>query len=191
MCEHLHALPCATRVVVLMDRREVRQHSNSGWLAVALLRGATLAVRGQKEGPPDLSMVRDPARQAYLLFPSEGAPPLDAAEVAADGRPVTLVVPDACWRQARRMTRLEPDLAPLPRRRLPDVGPGRYALRVAPAEGHLSTFESVAAALSVLEGPDLTQRLLEVFELWHARHRAERAGIQPPAPGAAAPSAGG
>jgi len=179
VCARLQAFPCATRLVVVMDRREVRQHSNSGWLAVELLAGASLAVRGLKEREVDLSTVRDSARQAYLLFPAEGAPVLDAAEVAADGRPVTLVVPDACWRQARRMSRHEVELASLPRRRLPEGLEGRYALREAPAEGHLSTFEAIAAALGVLEGPALRERLLAVFDDWHARHRSERAGVQP------------
>ena len=193
VCDRLQPVACATRVVVVMDRREVRQHSNSGWLAVALLAGASLVVRGQKDREADFGAVREPGRQAYLLFPSEGAPALDAAEIAADGRPVTLVVPDSCWRQARRMTRHEPDLAPLPRRRLPDPPRGHYALREAPAEGHLSTFEAVAAALGVLEGPDLQRRLLDVFEPWHARHASERRGEQPPrapAPGAVADAEG-
>jgi len=172
-------MPCATRLVVVMDRREIRQHSNSGWLAVDLLEGASCPVRGLKDVQPDFSCLDDPARQAYLLFPAEGSPPLDRREIDADGRPVTLVVPDSCWRQARRMTRREPGLAMLPRRRLPDPAPGRYSLRVPPAEGHLSTFEAIAGALGVLEGPELEQRLLSVFDVWHARHAAERAGVQP------------
>lgn len=178
LCERIVPFACATRVVVVMDRREARQHSNSGWLAVDLLEGASCTVRGLKDVAPDFSEVRDPGRQTYLLFPAEGTPALDPAEVAADGRPVTLVVPDACWSQARRMTRREPDLALLPRRRLPAVEPGRYALRVAPVEGHLSTFEAIAEALGVLEGPEPRRRLLEVFGAWHARHVSERAGVQ-------------
>jgi DTW domain-containing protein YfiP len=180
LCDGLRRMPCATRVVVVMGRREAEQTSNTGRLAVELLEGASLIVRGQKDVVPDFTPLRDPARQAYLLFPAEGAPLLDPAEVAADGRPVTLVVPDACWSQARRMTRHEPDLANLPRRRLPDPAtPGMYALREAPTEGHLSTFEAIAEALALLEGPQIRTHLLNFFITWHARHLSERNGVQP------------
>jgi DTW domain-containing protein YfiP len=162
-----------------MDPREARQTSNSGWLAVDLLEGASCTVRGLKDAAPDFEAVRDPARQAYLLFPAEGTPALDPSEIAADGRPLTLVVPDACWSQARRMTRREPDLRLLPRRRLPDAEPGCYTLRRSPGEGHLSTFEAIARAIGVVEGPDLEARLLKVFLLWHARQSDERRGIDP------------
>lgn len=124
ICERILPLACSTRVVVVMDPREARQPSNSGWLAVDMLEGASCTVRGLKDVAPDFEAVRDPSRQAYLLFPAEGSPALDPAELAADGRPVTLVVPDACWSQARRMMRREPDLRLLPRRRLLDAALG-------------------------------------------------------------------
>ena len=50
--------------------------------------------------------------RSCLLFPGAEAMPL--AELAQDGRPLQLIVPDGTWRKARRILHLNPPLAALP-----------------------------------------------------------------------------
>ncbi|MCB9729794.1 MAG: DTW domain-containing protein [Deltaproteobacteria bacterium] len=154
----------ATRVVVVMHHREVTKTSATARLLELAIDRVEFHVRGELDAPVEVAGLDDPARRAVVLFPADDAVLLDAAFVAADPRPVTLVVPDGNWRQASRIPKREPALAALPRVRLPDDAPTRYRLRAEPKAGGLATFEAVARALGVLEGPELRARLEQLFD---------------------------
>ena len=162
-CDRVPRVATATRVVVVMHYGELPKVSNTGRLLGMALVDGHVVVHGRPGGPTRIAGLDDPARQAYVLFPDDEAPPLSREELARDGRPVTLVVPDGTWRQTRRIVRRVPDVVPLPRRRLPDGPPSRYRLRSA-APGRLSTCEAVARALGILEGPAVEARLAELLD---------------------------
>jgi hypothetical protein len=91
---------------------------------------------------------RDPA--PYVLFPGQGA--RDLAELPGD-RPITLIVIDGTWPQAKQLLRRNPDLAALPRVAFSPGAPSAYRIRPQPAEHCVSTVEALARALDVIEGP--------------------------------------
>jgi hypothetical protein len=119
---------------------------------------------------------------AYVLFPGTGA--IDIATIAgvadtsaraggaapARDRPLTLVVLDGTWWQARKLLRLNPALAALPRVAFTPRRPSDYRIRRQPAEHCVSTIEALAEALTALEpdgGP--FERLLDPFRAMVAR----------------------
>ncbi len=147
-----------TRVVVVMHAREVTRPSNTGRLAPLLLERAEVRIHGALGAPVRLDdLLAEPG--AAVLFPDPDAAPLDPLHP-----PRTLVVPDGSWRQARRIARREGGLAALPRVRLSETAPSAYQLRCHPSPDRLATFEAIAQALGVLEGPELEATLLAGFD---------------------------
>lgn len=162
LCADLRPLAVATRVVVLSSTREIPQPTNTGRLVPLTLVGGEVRVRG---GAPALRAedFADPARRTLVLFPAPHSRVLSCDD--AGGRPVTLVVPDGSWRQARKMTAREPALAGFERVHLPDGPLSRYRLRSHPDPRCLATFEAVARALGILESREVQGQLEHAFAL--------------------------
>ncbi|HEX6881903.1 MAG TPA: tRNA-uridine aminocarboxypropyltransferase [Planctomycetota bacterium] len=163
LCAELQPLALATRVVIVRTAREAPQPTNTGRLVPLVLADASLLARDPAQ-PLAREELAAPGRRTLLLFPEPGAPEL--APEAALEHPVTLVVPDGTWRAARRMATREPALAELERVSLPAGPPSRYRLRSHPDRACLATFESVARALGILEGPAVRARLEHLFALF-------------------------
>ena len=91
----------------------------------------------------------DPARPPILLYPATGArdilrePPLG---------PVTLVVVDGTWSQAKTVVRDNPILHALPRYAFATPEPSRYRIRREPRPEYCSTIEALMHVLGALEG---------------------------------------
>jgi len=175
VCAETPRLDLCTRVLVVMHWCETGKPTATGPLALNCLSNGALAEHGRPGTLLDLrELAADPERRALLLFPSSDAEPLTAGLVAADDRPVTLVVPDGSWRQAARMAARVPGLAQLPRVRLPDGPPSAWGIRHEAHPHQVCTFEAIARALGVLESPAV-QAVLEVFfALAAARARQAR-----------------
>lgn len=143
-CDLLQRVANKTELLVLQHPKELRHPLGT---AVIAMLGLQNIKRLQISGAmpiPDLE------RDCVLLYPSEGAVPLDQYP----HNPAQLVVMDASWRQAKRIYRANPWLQALPAVRLSPKAPSRYRLRRAPRAQYLSTLESVVQALQILE-PDL------------------------------------
>ena len=105
--------------------------------------------------------------ETLLLFPHAEARPLEDWRGAA--RPITLVVPDGTWRQAKKARRRVAGLSDLPCVSLPAAGPSAYRLRHAARPNRLATIEAIARALQILEGPadgdEIQRRLDHIFRV--------------------------
>lgn len=167
MCPLVEPLAVQTRVIVVQHVTESGRSSNSGRLAPLTLRGAELRVRGRPGAPLDLEGLVDPTRRVRLLYPLPGAPTLAADP--DDPRPVTLLVPDGNWRQARKLVQRVPALRDATKVRLPPGPPSRYRLRSHPDPDRIATFEAIARALGVLEGPAMQARLERWFDVFVER----------------------
>ena len=164
ICARIVPLEVATRIVVVMHYREWSKTTSTVPLLMQAIPAAEVHIRGETPERLDLGGVRDPARRSLLLWPSDGAAVLTPAYVAADPRPVTLVVPDGTWRQASKIGRREPALCDLPRVTLAADAPTRYRLRSEPVRGGLATYEAVARALGVLEGEPIRRHLEGILD---------------------------
>jgi DTW domain-containing protein YfiP len=177
ICGLIPAPPLATRtrVVLYIHRYEDRKPTNTGRLATMCLANSEIIVRGH-ESRPSAPFVAPEGTQPLLLFPLEAATPLVEWAAEHAGAPVTLVVPDGTWRQAAKVRNRVPGLHDLTCVTLPPGEPSRYRLRSEPVDGGLATFEAIARALEILEGPAVRGVLEAVFlamverTLWSRGH---------------------
>lgn len=172
-CAEVEPLAVETRVVVVQHGKEHSRTSNSGRLVPVALRGGELRLRGAPGVPFAADDLHDPRRRTVLLYPLPGTPIL-----APDGRPVTLLVPDGNWAQARKLVQREPALLAAERAALPPGPPSTYRLRTHPDPSRVSTFEAVARALGVLEGPAVQAQLERVFAVFVERTLYRRGDLR-------------
>lgn len=162
LCPLIPHLSNRTRVLILQHPDETAHALNTARLAALGLANAELRV-GERFSELENELA---GRQAWLLFPGEGAQTVErlAAAEAADPPARLLIVPDGTWRKARRILHCNPWLASLPRLTLGEGLVSRYRLRKAPGPGALSTLESIVHCLNTLEGDGLFDALLRPFE---------------------------
>lgn len=175
MCPELPHLPVRTRVIVVMHHVEVFRGSNTGRLAVRILEGATLRVRGGRRSGP---VPPEPEGRRLLLFPAPGARVLSAAD-AAGPEPLVLLVPDGSWQQARRVGHREALAHGAEPVALPPGPPSRYTLRAIRRPGAVCTFEAIARALALIEGPQIEAPMLAVLDEFLRRFELARQGRVP------------
>jgi DTW domain-containing protein YfiP len=156
-----------TRVVVIQHVLEQTERSNTARVALK----AAPAIELRTFGAQGQALVTDDLLQAWVLWPGEIA-------LGADGiRPSTLVVLDGSWSQARKMLQRVPGLRGLTRRSL-TAPVGRQSLRAAPPGG-MSTLESIAEAIAILEGPDQAASLRAAHQALIQKQWEERGYVGP------------
>jgi DTW domain-containing protein len=191
-CPHLVSLPTRTRVVLLQHPRERDVPIGTARLAHLCLPGSELhvGVDFADDRQVRAALAGDDGRPPYLLFPGPEA--LDLREARPDG-PITLVVVDGTWWQARKLLKRNAALRALPQLRFTPASPSNYRIRREPADHCVATVEALALALGALEEePARFATLLRPFEAMidtqiryartvrgarhrHALHRARRA----------------
>jgi len=152
VCAHVTPMKTRTRVMILQHPRERHVPINTARLARLSLPDSILRRAVDFEADTvvnDALSGRDGGPPPYLLFPGPDA--VDLARERPAG-PVTLVVLDGTWWQAKKLLRRNPRLATLPRISLAPATPSRYRIRREPHEHCVSTIEAIAMALRALEG---------------------------------------
>ena len=162
LCPLIPHLSSHTRVLILQHPDETAHALNTARLAALGLTNAELRV-GERFSELESELA---GREAWLLFPGEGAQSVEQLAAADAGDPAArlLIVPDGTWRKARRILHCNPWLAQLPRLSLGEGLVSRYRLRKAPGPGALSTLEAIVHCLNVLEGAGRFDALLRPFE---------------------------
>lgn len=162
LCGDIEPLHLDTRVTLYMHWRERLRPTNTGWLASLALPNSEIRLRGAPEQEPRPAEAA-PLRNALLLFPSREAVELTPEWLARQPRPMTLVVPDGSWNQAKKVSFRERGLSGVPNVKLPVGAPSSYRLRRSPHVQHLSTFEAIARALGLIEGREVQAALETLF----------------------------
>lgn len=179
ICASVRRISTQTRVVILQHPRESDVPINTARLVELQLERAERHVAIKLAEVPLLqARLHDPAAPAVLLYPGPDAQDLAASPPPG---PVTLVVLDGTWWQAKKLFQQNPELAQLPRYSLSPSAPSRYRIRREPALHCISTIEAIGEALSLLEpaGFDREAWLLP-FEAMveHQLHYAEMRGAR-------------
>lgn len=165
-CAHLVSLETRTRVLLLQHPRERRTPIGTARLAHLCLPGSELHVGvdfgDDRSVQGALADAEASGRPAHLLFPGPRA--VDLAQARLPG-PITLVVVDGTWWQARKLLKRNARLAALPQLRFTPPAPSRYRIRREPAEDYVATVEALAHVLGALEGaPERFAGLLRPFD---------------------------
>lgn len=165
-CAHLVSLETRTRVLLLQHPRERKTPIGTARLAHLCLPASELHVGVSFDDDAAVraafAQAEAAGRPAYLLFP--GAKAVDLADANVRG-PITLVVVDGTWWQARKLLKRNAVLAALPQIRFTPPAPSRYRIRREPAEDCVATVEALAHVLGALEGePERFASLLRPFE---------------------------
>lgn len=92
------------------------------------------------------------AENSLLLYPSKTAVPLEDVDLTKG--PYNLFLIDGTWPQAKSIYASSPLLHHMKQVKLITTGISNYIIRTQPTEGCLSTLETAAVALSVLENND-------------------------------------
>lgn len=149
-CAHITPIDTRTRLVLL-------QHPRERYVAIGTARMASLCLTNSElhvgidwsESSALHAALGDPARPPVLLYPGEDATDIVASPPAG---PVTLVVVDGTWSQTKKVVRVNPLLAALPRYAFVPPKPSEYRIRKEPNEASVATIEALVHALSALEG---------------------------------------
>ncbi len=159
-CASLPQLETQTRIVILQHPRERDMPIGTARMASLCLPNAQLHVGMRWDSHPALgAALSDPARPPILLYPGPGA-----RDILTDPPvgPVTLVVVDGTWSQAKTVVRDNPILHALPRYAFAAPEPSHYRIRKEPRAEYVSTIEALMHVLGALEGsPDRFRALLD------------------------------
>ncbi|TMQ10403.1 MAG: DTW domain-containing protein [Deltaproteobacteria bacterium] len=148
-CSALPQIETATRVVILQHPRERDMPIGTARMASLCLPRAELHVGVRWAGERLAGVFSDPARPPILLYPGPGARDILCEPPRG---PVTLVVVDGTWSQARTVVRDNPELQALPRYAFAAPEPSQYRIRREPRAEYVSTIEAVMHVLGALEG---------------------------------------
>ncbi len=149
-CASLPRLETTTKIVILQHPRERFMPIGTARMASLCLPQTTIHV-GMRWGEHTAlaAQLSDPARPPILLYPGPDAK--DILREPPQG-PVTLVVVDGTWSQARRVMRDNPVLQALPRYAFVAPEPSTYRIRKEPSDEYVSTIEALMHVLGALEG---------------------------------------
>ncbi|XP_031625638.1 DTW domain-containing protein 2 [Contarinia nasturtii] len=148
-----------SRIVILQHPAEQKRCLRTApMLSLGLESGKCLVFRGKRfpqqrhvEGDVSLDSIMT-AKNTLLLYPSKNSIPMEELD-ASDG-PFNLILLDGTWPQAKGIYATSPLLQKMRQVRLVMTRISTYVIRTQPMEGCLSTLETAAEALSILENDD-------------------------------------
>jgi DTW domain-containing protein YfiP len=162
-CRHITKVPTRTRIVVLQHPRERDMPIGTARMATLCLPNAELHEGIRWDAAALDRILADATRTPVLLYPGGGA--IDVMRDPPKG-PLTLVVVDGTWSQAKKIVRENPRLQALPRYAFTPAAPSEYRIRKEPEESYVSTIEALVHVLGALE-PD-PPRLLALLDPFRA-----------------------
>lgn len=149
-CAAIVPVPTRTRVLLLQHPREHGKAVNTARIAALALPSASLHVGIDfAQSAAVRAALASPTHPAVLLYPGPAARDLSRDPPT---HPVTLVVIDGTWHQARSLLRKNPHLLQLPHYAFAPEAPSEYQIRREPRPEYVSTIEALACALPWLEG---------------------------------------
>jgi DTW domain-containing protein YfiP len=147
-----------------MHSHERYKTSSTVQLMAQALPNCEVRMQGRPQQPLNFEDLADPEREVLLLYPETSAAPLTKETAASFARPVTLVVPDGTWNQARKIAAHASAVPGVRRVKVASEVPSRYYLRTPDRAARLCTLEAVARALGALESETVQRSLEELLD---------------------------
>jgi DTW domain-containing protein YfiP len=150
--------------MVVIHAKEWCKPSNTGHLAHLAIKDTEIRLHGLPHQRISSEGVDALSPSTLVLFPGRGAQPLTRKYISTLAKPLTLLVPDGTWNQAKSMMHRLPLLRQA--RPVSLEGPAlkpTYLRRNLRAD-RMCTFEAIALALGILESRETETHLLEFFQ---------------------------
>jgi len=164
VCEYAPRLSLSTRVIVIMHAKEWRRSTNTGHLALLAVKDSAVRLHGRLNESVSSTGIDAQSASTLVLYPGRGADTLTPAYIATLPRPLTLLVPDGNWNQAKKMMSRVPILEQARRVCLPGPTLDVDCMRRNRGDERMSTFQAIAQALGALEGQHTEDRLMRFFQ---------------------------
>jgi DTW domain-containing protein YfiP len=163
ICADAPRLDISTRLIAIIHAKEWRRSSNTGYLARLATRDGEVRLHGLTHQTVSSEGIDCVSPSTLVLYPGRGADPLTAKYIASLARPLTLLVPDGNWNQAKNMMRRVPMLSQAHAVSLDASMVDHNSLRRNVASHRMSTFEAIAQALGIIEKQAIKDHLLDFF----------------------------
>jgi len=155
-CHDTPVLAVSCRVLVLQHPNEEKRSLRTAPMLQAALGAQCVIKRGKKFDSTELSntlkqFASNAPDTGLLLFPGPTSVDVASLPPASPSRPYALVALDGTWQQAKSMMNSNATLRSLQKVHVIPPAVSHYVIRTQPFEMAVSTVESVALALSVLE----------------------------------------
>lgn len=171
-CQHIHSTDLKTKVSFIVHHKERWLPSSTVNLAKRCLTNCDITLRGLKDSAPFNDI--DDSYTPLYLYPDEEAFELSSDFLETLKKPVQLIVPDGTWRQAKKIKVREPALQNIQSVMVKSNNPSMYTLRKQKYEYGLCTFEAVAYALELIEGKEISSKLLKMLKIMNHNFECTR-----------------
>jgi DTW domain-containing protein YfiP len=177
VCEEIKPISIKTNISLVVHVSELTLTSNTAQFIKKMIPGqAEIYIRGMEHERFTPAQILERPGQQLFLFPSEDSVELNADFLKNNPGPHHLVVPDGKWTQANKVRNREEAFKKIQAVRLPPGIMAEYMLRKAPHPEWVSTYESIAHALGILEGEKVRDDLMAFFRTWVKRTMYNRTG---------------
>lgn len=163
ICELFPRLNLETRVCLVVHAKELKRTTNTGRLAIKSLVNSEMRIRGETKEALDLSDLLTPTHRTLLFYPSDDAVELTKEFVQQEQRPIQLIVPDGNWRQASKVHYRHHELKDIPRVMIKTPNTSKLHLRAENTPEGMATLQAIAHALGIIEGDQVKQALLDLY----------------------------
>lgn len=175
VCDKIEKIDLKTKVSLVLFKKEQFLPSNTAKLSLNSLFNSNSFIRGEKEIVMNKDFIDQEKYQPLYLFPTEDAEELTPDYISQYTKPINLIVPDGTWRQAKKIHNREKLLTDIPRVKLKIETRSIYPLRRQKYEYGLCTHEAISHALSIIEGEEVKNKLiqnLKIFIEGHLKYRS-------------------
>jgi len=149
---------------LVIHSKELKRTTNTGRLALEALTNSEMRIRGKERETLDLSSLLSPAYRTLLFYPSDNAVELNHEFIEGGKLPIQLIVPDGNWRQASKVHYRHQELQDIPRVKISTPNKAQFHLRAENTESGMSTLEAIARALGIIEGPQVQDELMKLYQ---------------------------
>ncbi len=163
MCDLIPRIDIKTRIALVVHTKELKRPTNTGRLAVKALSNSIMKIRGLDKGTLDLSDLLDDNYRSLVFYPCEGSVELTKELVNESNKPIQLIVPDGNWRQASKVHHRHKELAALPRVMISTPNTNKFFMRKENTPEGMATLQAIAHALKIIEGNDVYDSLIGVY----------------------------
>lgn len=167
VCDYIKPFSIETNVSLIVHVSELKLTSNTAQFAEKMLPGkAEIAIRGRMNDVFDSAPTIARSGNPFFLYPYEDAVELNDDFKKNNPGPYHLIIPDGNWQQARKVRQREAGFSNIPAVKLPPGIVTEYGLRKALHADWVCTYEAMAHALGILEGKEVTEKLMTFFRVW-------------------------